>query len=127
MSGWAGGTRTTYSLPKNDTGATVALTFAGIEWTIDGSMWRVIETRPPGMDVPWLTTVPTCTFLYSTGLLRATAVDDAGSSAVTSTKLLNAPPKEAKTSTPAASATATANAPHHAYRGVFRRGRCGPR
>ena len=52
------------------------------------------------MDVPWLTTLPTVTFLYSTGLLSATAVDDAGSSAVTSTKLLNAPPKDANTERP---------------------------
>jgi hypothetical protein len=33
---------------------------------------------------------------YSTGLLRATAVDDKGSSAVTTAYELNAPPKDAK-------------------------------
>ena len=44
-------------------------------------MCTVTDTRPPGTDRPWLATVPTVTFLYSTGALRATAVDEAGSSA----------------------------------------------
>src|SRR6202042_1422487 len=43
--GVAGGWRTMYSLPKNDTGVTVACTPAGMSFILDGLMWSVTSTR----------------------------------------------------------------------------------
>jgi hypothetical protein len=48
------------------------------------------STSPPGIERPWLATLPTVTLRYSTGLLSATAVDEAGARAVTTTYLVNA-------------------------------------